>query len=221
MSADKLWQPGFRVYFWTFTFAAVHSDWEAMRMFSAFLNHLRKTIGGDWSGVRVAELHPGGHGVHFHALLDRRLDVHIVRRVGRCYGIGRIHVEVAHGEESVKYLAKYLSKQREGPLCESGRNARRWASFGPIQGTRVSDLVNESPQWVFRREHGFTFLGFRVEPLLNRCWDYGESTFKSAWYAARRGEVETVCQVANGMLESNGVGLLVQPARRALIRQPF
>ena len=180
-------------------------------MFSAFLNHLRKVTGGDFSGVRVAELHKT-HGVHFHALMNRRLDVRLVRRVGHCHGIGRIHVCVAdqNGDAAAKYLSKYLSKQRSGPLCESGRRARRWASFGPIKGTRICDLINDSPQWVFRRAERLPFLSYRYEHLLNRCWDYGETVFRTAWYLAKRGEIGDLCGLAQGQLEARGGGLLVE-----------
>ncbi len=177
MTADQLWQPGFRVYFWTFTFTGVNADWENSRRFTKFLHHLQAVLDGDWGGVRVAELHKE-HGVHFHALINRRLAVDIVRRVARCYGIGRIFVEVADNNNgTARYLSKYLSKQKKGPLCESGRSMRRWAKFGQVRHVRIRDLVNFSPMWVFRREHKMTFLGYVNEHLLQQAWDRGEDTF--------------------------------------------
>src|SRR5262245_50167229 len=118
MTAERLFEPGFRVYFWTFTFYELQADYVAMKRFRAFLNHLQKVFKDcKWGGVRVAELHKD-HGVHFHALINRRLPVEIVRNVAKCYGMGRIHVKVAD-KGAAKYLTKYLWKQRQAPISET------------------------------------------------------------------------------------------------------
>jgi len=224
MNAENLWQPGFRVYFWTFTFRECLPHWEALQQFRKFLNRLRWQIGGDWSGVRVAELHPGGHGVHFHCLINRRLDVNRLRKIGSWLGLGRMLVEVAdqNPEGCSNYLAKYLSKSKQGPRCESGRMARRWACFGPRRRTRVSDLVNESPYWVFRRGMSLFWLGFRFEVFLPKCWDYGEACLKSAWFAAKRGEMETVTGLATGRYYADGFGRVVERLRGdMMVATPF
>src|ERR1039458_3082986 len=83
LTAERLFDGGNDVYFWTFTFSVIHSDWDGSALFREFLNHLRMVLGGDWGGVRVVELHKE-HGVHYHALVNRRLAVDIVRRVGSC-----------------------------------------------------------------------------------------------------------------------------------------
>lgn len=233
MTAERLFQPDTKIYFWTFTFNTVHSDQEGSRLFSDFLNHLRKVLGGDWGGVKVAEIHPKGHGIHFHALINRRLAVDIVRRVAKCHGLGRIHVERAWADKnhpaktktfyywngsawvnsetrtitaktSSEYLAKYLAKQRKGPVSKSGRSVRRWSTFGPIRKTRVKDLANDSPQWVFRREHNLPFTNYRFEMFLNVCWIRGEDVFKSAWYAAQRGDLATVILAKEGKILPDG-----------------
>lgn len=203
LSVENLWQPGFRVYMWTFTFKVVQCDWVASKLFSDFLRELHQSIGGDWSGVKVAELHPGGHGVHYHVLVNRRLSVWAVRLIAPRFAIGRIDVRVCNQNmsEMGQYLAKYLSKSKEGPMSKSGRAVRRWSCFGPIRGTRVSDLVNESPQWVFRRINGMKFLGYRWECFLARCWMLGEDVFKAAWWAGRRCEADVVAGLAMCHLE--------------------
>jgi len=226
LSAERLWAPGFRVYFWTFTFRGVWADWEALARFRRFQDHLRKPVcdgglGSEWSGVRVAELHPGGHGVHFHMLVNRRLSIWIVQRIASCYGIGRISVELADQNQAnvSRYLSKYLSKGKEGPLTKTGRRARRWAAVGPLRATRVSDLVNDSPMWVFRRERGLGFIGYRYEHLLQRCWDYGEDCFVSAWYAARSGRVGDCVELANGDITAHGGGVLVREREGRVVLQ--
>jgi len=206
LSAESLWRGGCIVYMWTFTFHSVQNDWDGSKKFTRFLDHLRKVFRGcDWGGVKVGELHKF-HGIHFHALIDRRLPVDIIRRVAQCYGIGRVHVFIAR-KDSAKYLAKYLSKTRSGPMCESGRFLRRWSSFGKIPGrVKISNLVNNSPCWVFRRSHGLQFLGFKVEHYLRRCWDHGEQNFLLAHRLAREGLMSDVIDIARGKVVARGDG---------------
>lgn len=203
---------GHRVYFWTFTFSGLHADWESSALFSRFLGELRRTVGPGWGGVKVSELHRE-HGVHYHALVTERLAVDLVRKVGRCFGIGRVHVCRADRRRHCNYLAKYLSKQREGALTKTGRRGRRWSVFGDIPRTRVRDLVNDSPMWVFRRKENLPWLdSFAAEKLLARAWEHGEVAFRSAWFLAKRGELGDVCGLVVGRLEARGGGELVERA---------
>ena len=220
LSAESLWQKGFRVYFWTFTFSVVHSDWECTERFRAFLNHLRVVLDGDWGGVRVAELHKT-HGVHYHALINRRLAVDIVRRVGRCHGIGRIFVCVADGK-SCAYLSKYLSKGVAGPVGPKGRSARRWSSFGKVpHRCRVSDLVNDSPMWVYRRAHSMPFVRYGIERRLDLCWLRGERCFARAWHAANDGDDGLVWNLSCGREVVVESGMLVQSMVQSGMVGPF
>lgn len=217
LTADRLFQPGEKVFFWTFTFNVIHSDAEGSALFSEFLNHLQKVLKGDWGGVKVAELHKE-HGIHFHALINRRLAVDIVRRVARCHGLGRIHVERAWtDEEAVRngkkkgaaaYLSKYLTKQQKQPikLCKDGkiRSLRRWSAFGKIRHTRISDLVNDYPEWIFRRAHNLPFTTYHFEHFLRVCWLRGEQTFKSAYFAAASNDIATVIAAAEGKIVPDG-----------------
>jgi len=191
-----------RVYFWTVTFRELRSDWVQSKAFTEFLHELKRHIDPDIGGVKVAELHPGGHGVHFHFLCNRRVSVQVVRLWGRQFGIGRIYVEVAD-QNSAEYMAKYLSKRGAAPFCESGRRQRRWACFGKVpKRCRCSDLVFESPMWDYRRskEHPRPFINWRYEHLLSRAWDFGEDTFEFAWLAARDGNMGDLmkCTVVAG-----------------------
>lgn len=210
LTAERLFTKKDKVYFWTFTFYTIKSDWEGSHLFSKFLHHLRNTLGGDWGGVRVVELHRE-HGVHYHALINRRLAVDIVRRIAKCYAIGRIFVEKAD-LDSTTYLSKYLTKQRQGPKTKSGRNARRWAAFGPIDKTRISDLINDSPMWQFRREAHLPFTSYRYEHLLSRAWDFGPQHFKAAWWAAKQDREGDLIALANGTVRVDSTGILAERA---------
>lgn len=207
LTAQGLFEKFPRVYLWTVTFACVQADWEGSKRFSAFLKHLREVVGKGWGGVRVAELHRE-HGIHFHMLVTERLAVDLVRRVGRCHGIGRIHVCRARPEAG-GYLAKYLSKQKEGPRHESGRKMRRWAAFGEVPRVRVSDLVNDRPMWIYRREKGLPFLNYKAEKILERAWDYGERAFTTAWWCLKGGTLQgeaAAIAIATGKYEARENG---------------
>lgn len=221
MTAERLWRPGFRVYFWTFTFREVESDWDCLAAWAKLQTWLRKTF-PTMGGVRVSELHKS-HGVHFHMLCDQRLDVNHVRSEAWRFGFGRINVKVADQNPggASGYLCKYLSKCREGPLCKSGRKSRRWAAFGKVIRTRVSDLVNDSLMWQFRRLHNFWWLGYRREKYLLRIWNYGDDNFKAGWFAAKSGRVGDLVGLATGRLESRGLGELVERFKLVGMECPF
>lgn len=126
-----------RVYFWTFTFRDVESDDHAFKCW----NHLRVLMHQKWKdgegipGIRVVEVHGGGHGLHFHLLVRRRIDVNQVRRLAIRAGFGRIHVRKAT-QNDAEYLGKYLSKADDG----LARGRRRWGNFGTFKGSQVRDI---------------------------------------------------------------------------------
>ena len=195
---------------WTFTFSTLYADWECSQRFSDFLRSLRQRnwCPADVGGVKVAELHKE-HGVHFHCLVNRRLPVDYVRKLWRKYGGGRLHVCVAD-IGAAKYLSKYLSKAKEKPFTESGGHCRAWASFGEVKKTRVSDLVNESPEWVFRRNEKLPWLGFHLEFHLRECWMRGgELQLRTGWFAARAGRLQDLVGLACGQAEARGGGVIV------------
>ena len=195
---------------WTFTFRALNADWDCSKYFSNFLRELQKR---NWcpdglGGVKVAELHKE-HGVHFHALVNRRLPIDYVRKLWRRYGGGRLHVCVAD-IGAAKYLSKYLSKGKEKPFAESGGRGRSWASFGEVRKTRVCDLVNESPEWTFRREANLPWLGFKHEFHLRECWMRGgQDQLRSGWFAAKSGRIQDLVGLACGRAEARGGGVIV------------
>lgn len=165
LAGRRLFELG-KVYFWTFTFVEVprHDD-GAMEAFHRALNAISEFYCDAVTGLRVCEIHPGGHGLHFHALIHERLSIHIVRRICARYGFGRIGVEEAT-EGAIAYLLPYLAPQADG----FGR--RRWAAFGPWRAPQCRDIVRESPFDVllnrFRRVAPLR--GKRDFPLVNRLW---------------------------------------------------
>jgi len=138
MSAEKLFAENDRIYFWTFTFVEALPDPWVMPTWNRFLVRLRDIHGGWMRGLRVMELHPGGHGLHIHALLNLRVNVHIVRRVGRKVGIGRVHVKTCN-EGAIGYLAKYLAKD-----VSRIKGARSWGAIGGFRPVTGRHLENDS-----------------------------------------------------------------------------
>lgn len=138
MSADKLFRENKAIYFWTFTFVEVWEDWVYSRQWARFwrdfCNHSNFFI----SGLKVTELHEN-HGIHYHCLLNKRLPVGEIRRLGRRYGVGRVHVKKAD-VGAVGYLTKYLSKEKS----DFSKGIQKWGSVGGFKGVKVSDIVIES-----------------------------------------------------------------------------
>lgn len=141
-TASSLFAESDDVYFWTFTLVKVMPDWCYGRTWDHFLCAVSQHIDGNVSGVRVLEPHKL-HGLHYHALVNRRLSVHFLRRIGKRFGFGRIHVKRADSG-AISYLSKYLTKQftREHKLHAG---IRRWSSFGATTKSRVSDIEVDSP----------------------------------------------------------------------------
>lgn len=152
MSAEKLFNEHKQIYFWTFTFKSVCYDSQAMFLWSNFRKQLWNFYGQSFMGLRVVEVHPGrmSHGLHFHALISKRLNIHIVRKIGKRWGFGRMSVEKAD-EDSALYLAKYISKENE-----LAPGIRRWAAIGGFKQVKVSKIECESIlsnniQWIQKR----------------------------------------------------------------------
>src|SRR5439155_27132486 len=102
-----------RLYLWTFTFRELLAVKKTRKLW----NHLLTLLLREWpnlQGLRVFELHPGGHGLHVHLITNQFIDVNRARELATQAGWGRIHVRPMPSEHS-GYLAKYLSKER--PPC--------------------------------------------------------------------------------------------------------
>jgi len=139
LSAQHLHETFPELYFWTFTFRSTWPDWYYPNAWNAFAKKLANMHGGLLCGLRVLEVHPGGHGLHYHALLNLRVSVHAVRKMGKPLGFGRVQVERVFEREQVFYLAKYLTKDNE-----LWPGMRRWGTVGGFRHCPVSRVECES-----------------------------------------------------------------------------
>lgn len=144
---------GKRVYLWTFTFADVVDTKTASRRWNAFSTRIKRLY-PNLGGVRVYELHPGGHGLHIHLITDDFIDVRKMwdKKVG--WEFGRPHVEpcldLSNPEALAGYLAKYVSKALGSrPPCLKGM--RLWACWGNFKGTKVKNVHRTTGLTVFLR----------------------------------------------------------------------
>jgi hypothetical protein len=136
------------VYLWTFTLPVKLPVPDACALWTSLCRELVRKVG--FSGVRVYEMHPGGHGLHVHCVVGERYDVNDVREVCKRIGWGRVHVK-AIASENAGYVGKYLRKAKR---CEELRGRRLWAPFGPFRviACRVRNVEVDSPQIrIYRR----------------------------------------------------------------------
>jgi hypothetical protein len=175
MSCEKLFQafPN-SVYFWTFTFKDVHPDWWYPIRWHEFMNDMARTFGGGTpQGIRVIEVHPGGHGLHYHALLVKRLNWRIVRHVAKRHDIGVLWVKKAKPELAM-YLAKYLSKEND-----LTPGMRKWACMGrfggtPVKRVEIDSVLTRNIKWVQNYMEGQQFSHAFFLHLSKMSMLYGE-----------------------------------------------
>jgi len=141
-SAIRLFDLYHPVYFWTFTFAKVMPDWFYSNVWSRFSRDLCDLYGGTLHGLKVIELHVD-HGLHYHALVNKRIWSGEVWRIARRYGIGWLSVKKAD-EGSIDYLSKYLTKQWKSDNKFFAK-CSRWGTMGGFRGCRCSDVEIDSP----------------------------------------------------------------------------
>lgn len=207
--ADSLQE---RVWFWTFTFIDVHNDWE----YPVFWNGFRREL--QWKfpfmcGLRVVEPHPGGHGLHYHALIVGRWPWSVVAGLGRRYGMGRVGFDKDPADPVAGpiYLGKYLSKKCDRMFSTDGkRSLRRWAAFGPWakSATRVSEIVVESNYMRARREIvGNERLLIGYEQLLLRAFRlHGKEAMRMCYTRLLRGETGSACQLVSPNIRLTAAG---------------
>jgi len=140
-SVQRLFAQYSKIYFWTFTLTKVYPDWYYSQCWAHLVRDLHHLYSGNIGGVRVIELHKN-HGIHWHCLLNQRVWVGEVRRIGERYGFGRVHVKVAD-ENVASYLLPYIKKDiRQGNEFFGG--CARWGTVGTFKGLRVRDVEVES-----------------------------------------------------------------------------
>lgn len=126
-------------YFWTFTFVSVMPDWYYSQCWANFIRDLQNVYGQMILGVKVLEVHPGGHGLHYHAILNKRISVHFVRRIGKKYGVGIVQVKKCD-IGAANYLVPYLKKE-DG----LSKGIRRWGTVGGFVGVKFKDVEVDTP----------------------------------------------------------------------------
>jgi hypothetical protein len=178
-SAERLAENG--LYLWTFTFKDVLEIKATRKLWNHLLVLLRRRW-PDLCGLRVFELHQS-HGLHVHLITNRYIRVEEARRLAKRAGWGRIHVTRANAQ-AARYLAKYLSKEREPCF----KRWRLWAGFGKWDWSRVKDIAIESPKgtiWAacaeafrWKGRKGFLEKQKIVERLyeqsLSHGWEFGK-----------------------------------------------
>jgi len=136
-SAQKLISQSPRATFFTFTFVKYHNVDDAHKAWNSIQAECRRKF-RNWRGIRVTEVHPGGHGIHFHCLFAGYIPLHPLKSVASRFGFGDIKpLEVGPG--TPHYLAKYLRK----PQPMLGRR-RKWGMIGGFKGSRVRDIEVKS-----------------------------------------------------------------------------
>jgi hypothetical protein len=126
---------------WTFTYGALLDLDEAKARWKRFIILLRQhPRAKQWSGVRVFEMHPGGHGLHIHMVTGEWWDVVTVRHLWERAGGGRVNVKPIP-KDKAGYVAKYVAKAQEAL-----DRTRIWAYIGPCRDlvTRIKDVMIQS-----------------------------------------------------------------------------
>lgn len=160
---------------WTLTFAKVYPDSWCGNMHAELVRLLgdacreRKGVRSrtPFGGVRVTEVHPNGHGIHFHWIIRGRLSLALVRKCAKKAGFG--HVFIARDTSgrfravdggAAGYVAKYLSKG------DKLTGTRAWACIGDYNGTKTRDIEFDSQSnRVFREAYREAKLAGAVAPL--------------------------------------------------------
>lgn len=176
-TVEKLFRYNPQVYFWTLTFRHTPRDdtW-AMYMFNKYMANLTRKLEPLVVGVRVSELHKE-HGIHFHLLLNRRIPMERMKRVGWQYGFGRMGVTQADPQSGL-YLAKYLTKQYRIENDFGGR--RRWGTIGGFPASRCRDIEYDTDctrnhAAMFGREQVDTWtamLARNYSDVWGECWQW-------------------------------------------------
>jgi len=164
-SVNRLFDSFKKVYMWTLTWKSVMPDFRYGLLFHQFMRELNDRHGGLLMGLRVVEVHPGGHGLHYHLLLNMRVSIRLVQKIGKKYGIGHCWVTPCN-RESAYYIGKYLSK--ESPLS---KGMRRWGTIGGFKQSRVNDIQIDS---TFHRNMAKVFGGMKVS-LPETTWVWSMS----------------------------------------------
>lgn len=184
MSIDRLLEGRKCGYLWTFTFAETLDFRVAADRWCLCRKQLVREL--NFSGVRVYELHPGGHGLHVHVVTASWYSARAVRRIVKLNGLGRIHAKRISGRGGL-YIAKYLSKDRR---ADGLKGFRLWGCIGECKPVKVSSLmVVGHVAYCFARAKAW--LRHNAQPMCSedRCSQWRALRHKAMQFYAR-GEFE-------------------------------
>jgi len=102
-----------------------------------FIRRLRSQHNEMLTGLYVVQAHDT-HGLHYHFITQTRISIHLMRRVIKRTGIGRINVKKCNRGAGY-YLERYLEK---GDRLAMG--VKRWGSIGGFNAVKQNDIVIES-----------------------------------------------------------------------------
>jgi len=171
MSCQKLFGGRDRIYYWTFTWRKCQPDWYYPKDWNVLMRTLQTHYGGFLQGLRVLEVHPGkeglSHGLHYHALVNQRMSVHVVGKLCERLGMGWPTVETkAVNFNTSFYLAKYLSKK-----TDLWPGMHRWGTIGGFRQCKVNNLEIDS---AFHRNFRFFSMGMKL-PITDVSMIYWQS----------------------------------------------
>lgn len=145
-------EKGIQCFMWTLTFEKVYPDSWCGNMHRLLVGYLRDEARNrpqlfpfGFGGVRVVEVHPQGHGLHYHWVIRGRIPLSIVRRCARRAGFG--HVFIARDDRrrfravdlgAAGYVAKYLTKS------DKIKGVRSWSCIGDYNGTLTKNIEFDS-----------------------------------------------------------------------------
>lgn len=203
----NLVQTDFPCYLWTLTTAETlpHS------YYGEFHKNLMRDLGHkardgflpkNWGGVRVVEVHPNGHGLHFHWVMRGYLPIKVVRDCTTRAGFGRIHVDPDPvSPKAASYLAKYLTKG------ERIFGVRAWACIGNYDGVKTRDVEFDSDTArVFRR----VFRAATDQGYDNRQ-AFIMARLCSTWYEANPEIPMPAERLRDGMVNRKGLTIRKRP----------
>jgi hypothetical protein len=116
-----------------------------------FVHELRRLYPG-LRVIRVLQKHPGGHGWHVHALMDRYISSHVMLHQARLAGLGRMDFQMVSKQKRqnvIGYVSRYVTrdlKKRDKSL----KNVRLLTAAGHLRCVvrwwrRYVDLTIEGP----------------------------------------------------------------------------
>ena len=143
---EYLRDKGESAYFWTFTASEKHPDWFYAYMWKSFVREIGARFRYDYPGlhgIKTIQRHRKG-GLHWHCIINKRVDVNWARRVGAKYGIGRImRVEqVRNLKGALDYTKRYIGREA---IKGQGCRLQSWGTIGRAPyAVRVRDIVVEN-----------------------------------------------------------------------------